>query len=210
MLRFHLRTVDFRANALRLPVMLLVLGAAIAVCARPVSAAEIGSRLDNFQMTDISGKIQSLKQYEGKIVVLFFWSFKCPVALAYVDRMEALHKKYGNQGVILLGVASGINESQEELRANVSNLKITVPILLDSDGDLMDKFGATHTPSVFILDQNAVLRYRGAPDNNRAPGDKGRASYMDDAIESLFSGRAISVPETQVFGCSIKRRRIKE
>jgi alkyl hydroperoxide reductase subunit AhpC len=208
--KIHTRTDGLRAYALKILAVLLVLGAAEAVCSQPLPAAEIGSKLDNFQMTDVSGKIQSLRQYEGKIVVLFFWSFKCPVSLTYVDRMEALRNKYGNQEVILLGVASGLNESQEEIRANASNLKIKVPILLDSDGDLMDKLGATHTPSVFILDQNAVLRYRGAPDNNRTPGEKGRVAYMDEAIESLLNGRAISVPETPVFGCSIKRRRIKE
>jgi peroxiredoxin len=210
MLRLHPRTVDLRPYALKILAVLLALGAVKAVCSQPLPAAEIGSKLDNFQMTDVSGKIQSLKQYEGKIVVLFFWSFKCPVSLAYVDRMEALRNNYGNQGVILLGVASGINESQEEIRANALNLMIKVPILLDSNGELMDRLGATHTPSVFILDQDAVLRYRGAPDNNRSPGDKGRIAYIDDAIESLLNGRAISVPVTPAFGCSIKRRRIKE
>jgi peroxiredoxin len=210
MRKLHPGTADLRLHVLKILAVFLTLGVVKAMCPQPPPSAEIGSKLHNFQMTDVSGKIQSLKQYEGKIVVLFFWSFKCPVSLAYIDRMEALRNKYGNQGVILLGVASGINESQEEIRANALNLDIKIPILLDSDGELMDKLGATHTPSVFILDQDAVLRYRGAPDNNRAPGDKGRVAYINDAIESLLNGRAISVPETLVFGCSIKRRRIKE
>ena len=205
-----MRRAVFRFYALKLSVILLALSAAIASCAQPISAAEIGAKLDNFQLTDVTGKIHSLRQYDGKAVILFFWSFKCPVSLIYVDRMEALYSKYGNRGVVLLGVSSGTNESQEELRANASNLKITFPILMDSEGELMDKLGATHTPSVFILDQNAVLRYRGSPDNNKAPGDKGRVSYMDDAIDAILSGRVISVPDTPVFGCSIRRKRPKE
>jgi peroxiredoxin len=204
------QAVNVQALQRRILIALLVLGATITVCAQRIPALEVGARLDNFQATDVAGKTQSLKQYEGKIVVLFFWSFKCPVSLTYIDRMQALFDKYGNKGVVLLGVDSGINESQEEIRANASNLKITVPILLDTEGDLMDKLETTHTPSVFILDQKAILRYKGAPDNNKAQGEKGRISYMDDAVEALLSGRAISVAETPVFGCSIKRRRIRE
>jgi hypothetical protein len=63
---------------------------------------------------------------------------------------------------------------------------------------------------MLILDQNRILRYRGEPDNNKEPDDKGRVAYMDDAAESLHSGRPINAPETQVFGGSIKRRRIRE
>ncbi len=190
--------------------MLLAILAAITACVQQLHGVEIGSRIGSYQTVDASGKFQSLQQYSGKIVVLFFWSFKCPVSLAYADRMAEFQNKYRNRGVVLLGVAAAANESQEEIRANAENLKVTIPILMDSEGELMDRLEATHTPSVFIVDQNGLLRYRGAPDNNKMPDDKGRASYMNDAVDSLLDGRPINTPETQVFGCSIKRRRIRE
>lgn len=167
---------------------------------------EIGSKVGNFQLTDVSGKTQSLQSYSGRVVVLVFWSFKCPVSLAYDGRVEALQNKYGNRGIAVLFIASNANETAPEIRANASNLNLRIPVLLDSDGDLAEKLGATHTPSVFILDGSGVLRYRGALDNNKRIGDSERASYADDALDAILEGRSVSNPETKPFGCGIRRK----
>ncbi len=79
-----------------------------------------------------------------------------------------------------------------------------VPVLLDSEGSVAEKLGATHTPSAFVLDGGAVLRYKGALDNNKKSGENGRIPYVTDALDSILSGRAVSVPETRPVGCSIK------
>jgi peroxiredoxin len=173
-------------------------------------AADLGSKIDNFQLSDTTGTVHSLRAYSGKIVALVFWSFKCPVALIYDDRMNELKDKYGNRGVVVLGIDSAANETASDIRANIENLKITIPILLDSEGNLAERIGATQTPGVFVLDENMILRYRGALDNNRKTGEKGRVAYVDDAVDALLAGRNVSTPETRPFGCSIRRQWIKE
>jgi thiol-disulfide isomerase/thioredoxin len=177
-----------------------------AFCAGPVAGAEIGFKLEKFQLSDLSGAAVSQKAYGGKIVVFVFWSFKCPVSLAYNDRVEQLQKSYAGKGVAVLGIASGANENAAEIRANIANLKIQFPVLLDSEGDLAEKLGATHAPEVFILDGNSVLSYRGALDNNKKPGESGRIAYANEAIDAILSGRPVPMAETRPFGCSIKRR----
>jgi len=177
-----------------------------AVCTSPISGAEIGSKLQNFRLKDVSGETKTLESYSGKIVVFVFWSFKCPVSLAYNERVEKLQAKYSARGIVVLGVASGSNDHAEEISANASNLKIQFPILLDPEGDLAEKLGATHTPDVFILDGKAALRYSGAFDNNQKLGEGGRIAYAEDAIDAILAGRAAPVSETRPFGCSIKRR----
>jgi peroxiredoxin len=169
-------------------------------------SAEIGERVSGFSMPDSSGKLHSLSDYRGKITVLAFWSFKCPVSLAYNERLMELQMKYRAQGIVLLGIASNANESAEELRRNAANLKISFPLLLDSDGSFAEKLGVHHTPSMLILDSGGVLRYRGAPDNNKIPGTGGRIAYAEEALESLLNGRPLQVPETKEFGCSIQKR----
>jgi peroxiredoxin len=173
---------------------------------KPAAAIEIGSKVGNFQLPDVSGTTRSLQSYSGKIVILVFWSFKCPVSLAYDDRIEMLQKEYAVKGVAVLGVASGANETADEIRANTSNLKIGFPVLLDSEGNLAGILGATHTPGIFILDGSANLRYRGSLDNNKKPGESGRAAYAEDAINALLAGRSVAIPETRPFGCGIRRK----
>jgi peroxiredoxin len=169
-------------------------------------AIDIGSRLDNFHLSDVSGTEQSLQSYSGKIVAMVFWSFKCPTSLFYADRIQKLKDKYGHRGVVLLGVNSAPNERAPEIRANIANLNLAIPFLLDAEGSLAEKLGATHTPSVFIFDGSQYLRYEGALDNNRKVGESGRIALVEEAIESLLQGRHIQVSTTETFGCNIPIR----
>jgi len=167
-------------------------------------AADIASRLAKIQLTDSLGNLQSLQSYAGKIVVYVFWSFKCPISLVYASRLDQLLSKCQNRDVVILGIESGANETPSAIKANLENLKIRIPMLLDSDGILAQALGATHTPSVFIFDRDWVLRYRGALDNSRKVGDKGRIAYADDALDAILAGRSVLIPETKAFGCSIR------
>jgi peroxiredoxin len=167
--------------------------------------AQIGSKLAGFRLTDTGGRDHTLEQYAGRIVVLEFWSFKCPVSLAYDERVAALQSKYDGRGVVVLAVASNKNETPVEVRRNAENLRLPFPVLLDTDGIMAEKLGATHTPSVCILDGAGVLRYRGAIDNNKRPDERDRVPYAEEAIEALLAGRPVPQVETKVFGCSIRR-----
>lgn len=185
------------------PALLLLL-AVSAISAVP-QGAQVGERAPDFRLSDTAGKEHSLSAYRGGIVVLEFWSFKCPVSLAYDERMADLRRKYAGRGVVFLGVSSNRNESPSEVERNVRNLNIAFPMLLDADGALAERLGATHTPAVFVIDQTGVLRYRGSIDNNRKPGERGRVAYAEDSLEAILAGREIPEPETREFGCSIRR-----
>jgi peroxiredoxin len=171
----------------------------------PAAGADVGDRVGDFRLPDVNGNTHALSGYAGRIVVLAFWSFKCPVALAYTDRLQALQDKYAGRGVVVLAVASSANESPAEVKRNASNLGFKFPVLLDSDGDLADKVGATHTPEIFILDRGGVIRYQGAIDNNKRPGDGGRIAHAEEALDSMLAGRPVQTAETAPFGCTIRR-----
>jgi len=191
---------------LRIREILLWAFVAVGLYAQSTQTGGIGSAVGNLQLPDASGTSRSLQSYSGKVVVFVFWSFKCPVALAYNDRIEALRKKYAGRGVEMFGVSSGANETSSEIRANLDNLSISMPVLLDSEGKLAEQLGATHTPGVFVLDRSGVLRYRGSLDNNKKIGDRERIAYAEDAIDAILNGRAVAVPETRPFGCATRRK----
>ncbi len=177
----------------------------VVLIAFPGIAALQGEQAPDFRLADTSGREHALSAYRGRVVVLQFWSFKCPVSLAYDERMADLQRRYAGRGVVFLGVASSRNESPAEVGRNARNLNIAFPMLLDSDGALAERLGATHAPAVFIFDPSGVLRYRGAIDNNRKSGERGRIAYAEDALEAVLAGRPVPQPETREFGCSIRR-----
>ena len=184
---------------LRIAVALALLAACVA------RAEQLGEKIAGVELEDSAGRPHALSQYAGKVVVFAFWSFKCPVSLGYDARVAALAEKYRGRGVVVLGVDSNRNESPDEVRRNVENLKLAFPVLVDREGTLAEKLAATHAPSIFILDGGSVLRYRGALDNNKQPGEAGRIAYAEEAIDALLAGRAPARPETREFGCPLRR-----
>ncbi len=187
-------------------IAVILLLAACAADRSAAAAAGIGDKIANFDLQDTAGNRHALSSYSGKVVVLAFWSYKCPTALAYNDRIAALQARNGSRGVVVLAVASNTNETGTEIQRNAANLGLTFPILLDTDAVLADRLGATVTPTLFILDRDGILRYKGALDNKEKPGDKNREAYAEDAIEAILAGRPVAVTETQPSGCSIKRK----
>jgi peroxiredoxin len=192
----------------RLPKEVLLATAAIlavVVMTAAAGATDIGSRVADFRLNDSAGRVHELSGYAGKVVVLVFWSFKCPVSLAYDDRIGALQEQYGNKGIVVLAVASNANETAAEIERNVSNLKLSFPVLLDQDGAVAELLGASHTPSFFIIDRKGFLRYRGALDNGKRVGDGNRVAHVERAVNDILADRPVAVPETSMSGCGIRR-----
>lgn len=176
-------------------------------CITPGCAAgRLGAKVANFSLKDTVGRVHALADYAGSIVVLSFWSFKCPVSLANDAHLKSLQAEYEARGVVVLAVSSSANESAEEVRRNAANLNLPFPVLLDEEGMLSEKLGATHAPSIFIIDGASNLRYRGsfAGDKKKAEGGSGPAAR--EAIEDILAGRDVRTPETRFSGCEIRRK----
>jgi len=175
-------------------------------CAAVVLLPQIASGSSNvadFQLKDATGQIHSLQSYKGKIMVLIFWSYKCPVVLSQNELFIDLQAKYSGKGVVILGIDSNSNETSVEISRNAANLKITFPILIDLEHVLASDLGATHTPSLFVIDRNGDVRYQGAFDNNKKKGSKDWKPYVYNAVDDLLAGKSVQVPETKAFGCVI-------
>jgi peroxiredoxin len=155
---------------------------------------QVGGTAPGFRLPDSSGVAHSLGEYLGKTVVLAFWSYKCPLSLEYAERLEAMRRTYAPRDVVILGVDSNSNETAAEIRRNSANLKIGFPILLDRDASLAEKLGATHTPSIFIIDHKGNVQYGGG------------TALAGEALDAILAGRPAATPETRPYGCAIRRK----
>jgi peroxiredoxin len=171
------------------------------------SGAEIGTKAPDFSLQDASGKAHTMREYAGRVVVLAFWAFKCPIVLSSDARLRAIQSKFGGAGVEILAVNSNNNESPLEIRKNAENLGLPYPVLIDEDGILAEKLRVTQTPTFYVIDRQGVVRYQGALDNKK-PGESGRAAYLEDALNEVLAGKAVSIPETRPSGCTIRRKMI--
>jgi thiol-disulfide isomerase/thioredoxin len=146
---------------------------------------------------------------KGTVTVVTFVSARCQVSNAYGARLEALYEEYTPRGVRILFVNANTNESDEEIVENARQHRFRFPIYRDSTSKAADLLGAQLTPETFVLDRDAVVRYRGAIDDARNPARVKKRS-LRLALDRVLAGQTVAVPETKAFGCAIKRPRAEE
>ncbi|RMF44450.1 MAG: alkyl hydroperoxide reductase [Planctomycetota bacterium] len=175
------------------------------VFAAPIRAAEPGRAV---AARDATGSPVSIDPAPGTLTVVCFLGTQCPVARSYVPRLSELAADFRPRGLRVYGVMSNVQDSAEEIRAFIEELRPEFPILVDTDGRLADRFGATRTPEAFLLDGDLNLRYHGRIDDQFAPGMSRTAPVRRDlriAIEELLAGKPVTIKSTRALGCRIGR-----
>jgi len=166
---------------------------------------KIGSAVENFTLTDINGKSQSLDSLKGKNgAVVVFLSAQCPVVRGYHQRINQIAADYQAKGINFIGINSNVSESLEWVKSNAAEYEYKFPVLIDKGNVLADKLGATVTPEVYYLDAKNTLLYHGAIDNDRS-GRNVSENYLKTAFDASLSGKKIERTTANAFGCSIRR-----
>jgi peroxiredoxin len=180
----------------------------VAVGAQATKAV-VGQLAPDFALKDTTGKAHSLKAYRGQTVVIGFVGTKCPIANAYITRMNGIAADYKAKNVVFLGINSNVNEPLKLVKEHAAKAKYGFAILKDESNVIADSYGASVTPEMYIVDGEGVLRYHGRVDN---ASDERRVERHDlrIALDEMLAGKAISKPDLKAFGCVIKRAGVKE
>ena len=56
-------------------------------------------------------------------------------------------------------------------------------------------------------DDQRIVKYIGAIDDNVRNGDAVKNQFLANAIDQLLAGKEVSVTETKAIGCSIKQKK---
>ncbi len=169
---------------------------------------ELNQPAPDFALPDLDGQLQRLSDYRGRIVILNFWSCDCPHSERTDGLMTAWLAKWRAQ-VVLLSIAANRSESAEAV-AEAARARSLPRVLLDAQQVVADLYQAQTTPHVFVMDKEAVLRYRGAVDDVSFGQSRPRTAtrfFLEEAVDSLLEGREPAPAETPAYGCTIVRAR---
>lgn len=164
---------------------------------------QLNNLAPDFELPDLNGQLHTLRHYQGKIVVINFWSAECPHS-ERTDRYLLTLLEHWDGEVVILPIASNRNESAEML-AEAAEARRVPHVLIDSEHAVADLYAALTTPHIFVLDREGILRYRGAVDDITFRQREAARFFVKEAVEALLRGDLPALGETSSYGCAIVR-----
>ncbi len=176
-------------------------------------AHRVGEVASDFHLKNVDGKmvrLSDLKEVKGYIVV--FTCNTCPFAKAYEERIIALHQKYAPLGYPVVAINSNDkmvkpDDSYESMQSYAKEKKFPFVYLYDETQEVAQTYGALKTPHVYLLDNQRVVRYIGAIDDNSEDASAVKEKYVENAVDALLAGKEVALKETKAIGCGIKWKR---
>lgn len=161
-----------------------------------------GDRAPEIKAVSTDKKDISLDSFkDAEVLVVVFTCNKCPVAVAYEDRINDLAKKYKDKKVELVAVNNSQFEDLAAMKERAAEKDFKFTYVYEGEGKTARDFGAKVTPHVFIFDKERKLVYQGAFDNNQKEPTE---HFAADAVEATLAGKKVEVSHRKAFGCSIK------
>lgn len=162
-------------------------------------------KIEDFTLKDYKGKEHSLSNYkDSKAIVIIFIATECPISNAYNSRMEKIFEDYDQKGITFLGINSNKEESVDRIKEHAEENNLTFTILKDETNIIADKFEASFTPEVYVLDSNFEILYHGRIDNSKKESEV-VSKDLENALSEILAGKEVSKKKTKAFGCTIKR-----
>jgi thiol-disulfide isomerase/thioredoxin len=119
-----------------------------------LEAADQKRQNADFTLSDINGKPWTLKDMKGRVVLLNFWATWCPPCRKEMPDLEALYRRFGPQGLIILGVD---DEETDKVKPFVAQQGITYPVLLDPGRKVNTLFEIEGIPKSFVYDRDGKI-----------------------------------------------------
>jgi thioredoxin-related protein len=182
-----------------------------------ISCSKSQSKKDQKQPTDIFSlslnnlernqyHLRDLSKSKGSVII--FLQPECPFCNSYGRTLKLLDSVCMQKELSLVGVVSGINYPEAEIKGYVEKHHLRNPMLIDPDFRLQKILNATKTPEAFLLNNKGEVLYRGMIDNWGYEIGKVRAHvsehYLLNAMDAYLQNKPIVPDSTEAIGCYIE------
>jgi peroxiredoxin len=158
-----------------------------------------GKAAPDFELTSLDGKRVKLSDYRGKAVLLNFWATWCSPCKVEMPWFVDLQKKYGNDGLVVLGVAMDDSDSAK-IAQFASEMGVNYPVLLGTDKVSEEYGNVEFLPTSFYIDREGRFIGKGV-------GLLGR-SEIEGNVQKALASRVVGLsgPEEPAPGKATARQ----
>ncbi|NLG71452.1 MAG: TlpA family protein disulfide reductase [Chloroflexi bacterium] len=118
---------------------------------------EVDSPAPPFELQSLAGETYRLEDLHGQPVVVNFWATWCAPCRLEMPLLDSYQAQYGDQLTIL---AVNFDEPQDLVQRFVDELGLTLPVLLDPGGKVVNQYRVRGYPTTVFIDAEGVIRYQ--------------------------------------------------
>ncbi len=125
------------------------------------SGYDVGNKAILFSLQNKKGQDYSLKDYQGKVVVVNFFADWCPPCVTEIPDFVKLYseiKDKNKKDIEFIAIA--VSSRKENVLKLMEKLKINYPVVF-GDKKVSKEYNIEYIPTTLIVDANGIIRYRG-------------------------------------------------
>jgi peroxiredoxin len=138
-----------------------------------------GDKAPAIKLVTTSGQPVTLANYRGYVLVMDFFATWCIPCKESIPHLNSLNKKYGRQGLQVLGVS--VDEGNDrEVKDFVLTRKISYPVAVAGD-ELQADYGLRSIPTIYVINKKGMVaeKFQGYSDQT--------AKAIEDTIKRLLA-----------------------
>ncbi len=134
----------------------------------------------DFTLPQLDGTSLQLSSLRGKVVLLDFWATWCDPCREEIPHFVDLQRKYGNQGLQIVGVS--MDDSIDPVRPFAQKFQINYPIVMGNAkiGELYG--GVLGLPIAFMIERDGRI-------NQKHTGATNSAIFENEIVHLLQNGQ---------------------
>ncbi len=99
----------------------------------------------------------------GKVVLVDFWTYSCINCLRTLPYLKAWNEKYGDQGLVIIGVHTpefAFEKEQHNVEQAIHDLGVTYPVAMDNQYAIWNAFKNDAWPAHYLIDAQGMIRQK--------------------------------------------------
>jgi peroxiredoxin len=138
-----------------------------------------GDKAPAVKLVTTSGQPVTLGNYKGYVLIMDFFATWCIPCKESIPHLNSLNRKYGKQGLQILGVS--VDEgSDREVKNFILERKISYPVAVSGE-DLQTEYGLRSIPTIYLINKKGMVaeKFQGYSEQT------GKA--MEEAVKRLLA-----------------------
>ncbi len=152
----------------------------------PVCGALLGREAYDFRLRDTNGRVFTLSDFKGKIIVLEFFASFCGPCKPQLAELMDIRSTYSEDEVVIISVSfEPSTDTDDVLNRLAKEAGVTWALARDTVG-ISDKYEINIAPTLFLIDRAFTIRF--------SHSGLTKSKVLTPEIDQLLSEKA---PQTQ-------------